>query len=172
MFKNMKIGMRLALSFSLLIILMIVIVVTGLTTIHKVNKELETIVTVENVRIQLANNMICNAREVALAVRGTLLLKYNNETGGKIQNMRDGWTECWKNYHKYFADIKELHEEDDTSTLNLLNKIESSGDSAQKLTAKAIEMGLTGKIHDATNYVFITAYPSVKKWIQHLDELV
>jgi len=78
MFKNMKIGLRLTLSFSLLIILMIVIIVIGLGAIGSVDTELKAIVEVENVRTQLANNMIDNAREIALAVRGTLLLKYNN----------------------------------------------------------------------------------------------
>jgi methyl-accepting chemotaxis protein len=172
MFKNMKIGMRLALSFSLLIFLMIVIIVTGLTTVNNVNAELETIVEVENVRTQLANDMIDNAREVALAVRGTLLMKYNNESNGNIQKMKDGWTESWRKYHKNIAEIKKLITENDTSSFSHLNRIEALGDSAQLQTAKAIELALTGNIHEATAFVFTKAYPTVKQWIQGANDLI
>jgi methyl-accepting chemotaxis protein len=172
MFKNMKIGLRLALSFSFLIILMIVIIITGLMTINNVNTKFKTIVTVENIRTRLANNMIDNAREVALSVRGTLLVKYNNESDANIQKMKDGWNESWRKYHKNIAEIKEIITENDTSGFILINEIEAYGDSAQLLTSKAIEQAVAGNTHGATTFVFTKAYPSVLKWIQSLNDLI
>jgi methyl-accepting chemotaxis protein len=172
MLKNMKIGMRLALSFSLILALMIVLIVVGINAMKKINAEFETIVKVENLRTQLANNIIDNAREVALAVRGTLLMKYNNESNVNIQKMRDGWTENWIEYHKNISKIKKFITESDTSSFSILNKIEADGDSAQQLTAKAIEMALAGNIHEATTFIFTRAYPSVKQLIQTANDLI
>jgi methyl-accepting chemotaxis protein len=171
MFKNMKIGLRLALSFSILIVLMIAIFVTGIVTISNASAELKTIVNVAIVRTQLANSIINNAKEVALSVRGTLLMKYDNEPNENIQKMRDGWTENFREYHSNIAKIKNIIEGSDTS-ISFINKIEATGDTAQQFTAKAIEMALTGKLNEATTYVFSTAYPSVKRWIQNANDLI
>jgi methyl-accepting chemotaxis protein len=172
MFKNMKIGLRLGLSFCLILVFMIAIILTGLTTMNKINDDLKMIVTVENASTQLANNMVNNAREVALAVRGTLLMKYKNESNENVQKMKDGWTESWRNYHNDITKIKELFPKNETIGLNLLNKIETYADTAQRLTAKAIEIANTGNTNDATAFVFTKAYPSVLEWITALNNLI
>ncbi|KAF0142550.1 MAG: Uncharacterized protein FD122_507 [Stygiobacter sp.] len=172
MFKNMKIGLRLTLSFGLLIILMIVIIVIGLDAVSSVDSELKTIVGVENVRTQLANNMIDNAREIALAVRGTLLLKYNNESNANLQKMKDSWTDSWKNYHKNLAEIKKLITGNDSTGLMLLNKITLTADSAQQRTGEAIDMAFKGNTRVATVYVFTKAYPTVKRLINNSSTLI
>ena len=172
MFNNMKIGLRLTLSFGLLILLMIVIIVIGLDALSSVETELKTIVKVENVRTQLANNMIDNAREIALAVRGTLLLKYNNESNANIQKMKDGWADSWENYHKNLTDIKKLITDNDSTGFQLLKKITLSADSAQQRTGEAIDMALKGNTHVATVYVFTKAYPTVKRFINNSNTLI
>lgn len=172
MFKNMKIGLRLTLSFGLLIILMIVIIVIGLDAVSSVDSELKTIVGVENVRTQLANNMIDNAREIALAVRGTLLLKYNNESNANLRKMKDSWTDSWKNYHKNLAEIKKLITGNDSTGLMLLNKITLTADSAQQRTGEAIDMAFKGNTRVATVYVFTKAYPTVKRLINNSSTLI
>lgn len=172
MFNKMKIGMRLSLSFCLLIILMIIIIVTGVVSMNNIYSKFEKIVEVDLVRTQLANQMIDNAREVALAVRGTLLLKYKNESTANIQKMSEGWNESWRKYHIQIDQIKKIITKEDTERLRIINKIEAVGDSAQQRTAKAIEMALTGNINKATAFVFTTAYPTVKRWIQAANELI
>ena len=74
--KNLKIGQRLGLGFSFILLFIIGLILIGLSAMRSINKELQSIVKIENVSTQLANDMMNNAREVALAVRGTLLMKY------------------------------------------------------------------------------------------------
>ncbi|TAL74226.1 MAG: hypothetical protein EPN88_03980, partial [Bacteroidetes bacterium] len=62
MLKNMKIGLRMSLGFSIIILFIIGLIFIGLNAMKVINKEMETIVKVDNVCIQLANNMIKDAR--------------------------------------------------------------------------------------------------------------
>jgi methyl-accepting chemotaxis protein len=173
MFNNMKIGVRFGLGFCVVIGFMIAIIVVSLNQMATSHYDLERIIKVNNVRVQLANNMIDNARGVALSVRGILMLKYAGESGDKIQKMKDEWTELWRLYHQDVADVKKLiNNGEDTTGSVLLDKIEVAADSARLLTAKAIDMAVAGKVKDATDFVFGTAYPSVKRWIGHNDDFI
>ena len=62
MFNNMKIGLRLALGFCLVIVFMIAIIVLSLNQMAVSHDKLELYCKRTNVRVQLANNMIDNAR--------------------------------------------------------------------------------------------------------------
>jgi methyl-accepting chemotaxis protein len=172
MFNNMKIGLRLALGFCLVICFIIAIIVVSVNQMAVSHAKIDRIVKVNNVRVQLANSMIDNAREIALAVRGTLLLKYNNESSENFQRMRDGWSENWNKYYQNIAEVKKLIEEVDTIGFNLLGKVEASGDSARQLTAKAIELAVASKLSAATDFVFSRAYPSVKLWINDNQDFI
>ncbi len=103
MFNSMKVGSRLALGFSLLLVFMVAIIVIGIAAIKKVNAELETIVQVQNVRTQLANDMIDKARETAIAVRNILLIKFKSESSESIQEHRDHIAILRKSYAESFA---------------------------------------------------------------------
>jgi methyl-accepting chemotaxis protein len=172
MFNNMKIGLRLALGFCLVISFMIAIIGVSLNQIADNHDKVEFIVKTINVRVQLANNMIDNAREIALAVRGTMMLKYAGESGKKIQKMRNEWAEWWRIYYQNVAEVKKLIIQEDTTGHVLLSKIVAAADSARSLTAKAIDLAAAGKVKDATDFVFSTAYPSVERWIQHNQDFV
>ena len=172
MFNNMKIGMRLALGFCVVIGFLIAIILVSLNQMAASQDKLKIIVNITTVRVQLANNMIDNAREVALAVRGILLLKYNKESSENIQKMKDEWAEKWRIYYQNIAEVKKLIIQEDTTGSVLLGKIEAAADSARSLTAKAIDLAVAGKVKDATDFVFGTAYPSVKRWIQYNQDFI
>ena len=89
MFKNMKIGWRMGLGFSLVLVFMIVIILVSLNEMEDSRDNLDRIVKVNNVRLSLANDMIDDARETAIAVRTFLLGKYSNQPSESIQKMRD-----------------------------------------------------------------------------------
>jgi methyl-accepting chemotaxis protein len=172
MFNNIKIGLRLAIGFCIVIVFMIAIIVVSLNQMAESHNMLDRIVNVNNVRVQMANNMTDNAREVALSVRGLIILKYADESGDKIQKMKDDWTERWRLYHQNVAEVKKLIMMKDTTGFVLLCKIEVAADSAHLLTTKAIDLALAGNIKDATNFVFSTAYPAVTRWIQHNQDFI
>ena len=172
MFKNTKIGIRLALSFSIVIVFMIVLIIIGLRQMAADQNNLDRIAKEVDVRIQLANNMIDNAREVALSVRGLLMLKYSNQPEVKINNMRDNWAEKWKAYDQNKTEIEKLILHECPIGQHLFLKIQASSDTAHELTARAIEMATTDNLNDATRFVFSTAYPSILRWIKSNNDFI
>ena len=173
MFKNIKISARLALSFSILIVFLIAIIITSVVTIGKVNDNLKKVAEVENIRTQLANEIIDNAREVALSVRGTLLFVYANDKGEHIERMKNNWERSWRNCYNSINGYKKLiNNDDDTERINQINQITTIADSAKILTARAIEISLKENIDDATSYVFTTAYPKVRRLITLSNNLI
>ena len=57
MFANMKIGKRMSLGFGLLLVIMVVLIWEGVTGMSDIQKNLERIVKVNNVRIDLLNDV-------------------------------------------------------------------------------------------------------------------
>jgi methyl-accepting chemotaxis protein len=172
MFKNIKIGFRLALGFSLVIAFMIVLIIIGLRQMKADHDNLERIAKEVNVRVRLANEMIDEAREVALSIRGLLLRKYSNQSEASINEMRDKWADNWNAYDQNIAEVKKLIFKECPIGQQLFLKIQASSDTARELTAKAIEMAMAGNLYEATHFVFSTAYPSVKRWIKNNQDFI
>ena len=172
MLNNIRIGYRLAVGFCVVIAFMIATIALNISQMAANQAQLKQIVKVANVRVQLANQMIDNAREVALAVRNTIILRYSKAPSESVLKMRDNWADQWDKYHQNIAEAKKLIIADDATGLDLCNKVVSTGDIAQKSTAKAIELVLAGKEKEATVFVFATAYPSVQKWIEANQEFI
>ena len=172
MLKNMKIGLRLALGFCLVFGFMIALIIVSLNQMKVDYTNLDQIVNEVNARVRLASNMVDNAREVALSVRGTLLLKYKNESNENVQKMKNNYAERWSVYDQNIAQMKTMMNKECAVGHQLFAKIETSADSARQLTTQAIEMAMTGKLDDATKFVFTTAYPSVQRWIQNNQNFI
>jgi methyl-accepting chemotaxis protein len=166
MLKNIKIGSRLAFGFSLLILFMIVLIFISIRQIKEDKYNLARINEVD-MRIQLANNMIGNAKDVALSVRGFLLRKYSNSPEEQIQKMRDEYKAKWLAFDQNIEKVEKLMVQECPVGHQLFLNIQVSGDTARQLTTKAIEMALTNKVKDATSFVFSTAYPSVQRWMRN-----
>ena len=171
MFNNMKTGLRLALGFCLVIVFLIAIMAVSINEMADSHERLDAI-KVTTVRVQLVNNMIDNAREVALAVRGTLLWKYRNESKENLLKMKDDWADKWNKYHQNMAETKKMIIAQDSVGLFLVGIAEAVADTAQQLTAKAIDMAINGKINDANDFVFGTAYPCIKRWVKSNQDFI
>jgi methyl-accepting chemotaxis protein len=172
MLKNIKIGLRLTLGFSLVIVFMIVLIIIGVRQMASDHDNLERIVKENDTRIRLANNMVDNAREVALSVRGLLMRKSSNRPEASINEMRDEYDDKWRNYDQNNAEIKKLILNEDLIGQQLFLELQASADTARQLTAKAIEMAMAGDVNEATDFVFSTDYPSVKRWIKHNHDFI
>jgi methyl-accepting chemotaxis protein len=166
MFKNLKIGLRLALGFSLIIVLMVLLIIVGILQMNTDRDTLNRIVKENNVRISLANKMIDNAREVALSVRGILLKKYNNQSEASINEAKIEWENRWKAYNLNITEMGNLISKECQVCQNMFREIRASSDTARQLTSEAIDITLAGNINEATNFVFSKAYPSVQRWIK------
>ena len=98
----MKIGARLALGFSIMLVIILILIVFGLNTQKRIQSNLTNIVMDENVRIELAHNMVNNVMEVSIQIRTILLDNSRDSLERKkvaIENIRkdfDGYFEKYK----------------------------------------------------------------------------
>ncbi len=172
MLSNMKIGTRLAFSFGLMLLLMVAVIVIGLKEMQVINKELDTIVKIENVRTQIANTLIDQARESAVLVRGTLLMIYSKQPIKRIEDNMVKYRNNRIEYNENAEKMKSLFEKNDYESINMFKKVEESGRIAQENKEKVIQLALSGKVDDATKLLFGTAYPSVQQSIKDLKEQI
>lgn len=169
MFKNMKIGLRMGLGFSLMLVFMIVIIVISLNAMEDSRDKLARIVKVNNARIHQANSMIDDVREVSIALRNVLLLK----DSGKTQETKNKIVETRKEYDANFEKIQELTANDDTKAWDIISKIKASQDASRQLNNKVFDLAMAGKYNDALDLTMNKeASSSVRQWIEHVDELI
>lgn len=168
MFKNMKIGLRMGLGFSLVLVFMIVIILVSLSEMEASHDKLERIVKVNNVRLQLANDMIDGVREVSIALRNILLIKKIANT----KEMRKRIAETRKDYDENFKKVEEMTAKDDTKAWDIISKIKANQDASRQLNNKVIDLAMAGKSDDAIDLMNKEARPKVRQWIEQMDDLV
>ena len=168
MFKNMKIGLRLALSYSFILVFMIVIIMVSLNQIKVSQTMFDRIIKINNVRLQLANNMIDHTREVSIALRNILLLKESEKTlelKNKIDSIRN-------QYDENFKKLEGLITNDDTMSFVIIAKIKASQDASRQLNNKVIDLAMAGKYEEAILLMNQQASKAVAGWINDIDDLI
>jgi methyl-accepting chemotaxis protein len=168
MFKNMKIGLRLGLSFSLLLVFMIGIILLSLNQIKVSQTLFDRIIRVNNVRLQLANNMISDVREVSINLRDILLL---NEKV-KILDVKNKIDSVRNRYDEEFKKIETLISNDDTISLVIISKIKSYQIASRQLNNSVVDLAIAGKINEALMIMNQQAGKSVSIWIKDIDDLI
>ena len=168
----MKIWLRFILSFSLILAFMITIILVSLNQIKVSHEKLTRIVKTNNVRIQLANQMIDNARESAINTRNVLLAKYQRETIKEIQKRVDELTWCRKTYQVAAANLETLFPKEDTKGFEILRIVSIYADSVREYQDKVIGLVMANRVSDGADLMFGSAYPRVKIWIKEVGGLV
>jgi methyl-accepting chemotaxis protein len=168
MFKNMKIGLRLALSFSFILVFMIATILVSLNQIKVSQSMFDRIIKINNVRLQLANTMIDRTREVSIALRNMLLLKESEKTlelKNRIDSIRN-------KYDEDFNKLVVLISSDDTMSFDLVTKIKASQTASRLLNTKIGDLVMAGKHEDAILLMNQQASKSVADWINNIDKLI
>ncbi|MBU1163356.1 MAG: methyl-accepting chemotaxis protein [Proteobacteria bacterium] len=166
MFKNMKIGLRLALGFSVVLVFMITLILLSFNAMDKIYAALEVIVKDGNVRSRLANNMIDDTREVSIALRNILL------DHSRTEEMKKRIVEIRENYDADFKKFEELVGKDETKTLELISKTKVDRDESRALNNQVFELAVAGKYKDATDLMLMKAGPRVRQWITDTNDLI
>ncbi|MEQ1790263.1 MAG: MCP four helix bundle domain-containing protein, partial [Rickettsiales bacterium] len=73
MFKNMKIGMRLGLGFSLVLILLIIIASIAVSRLSQLNEMLDLVVSDRNIKVALSTDIKNETNKIAIALRNMML---------------------------------------------------------------------------------------------------
>jgi len=168
MFNNMKIGLRLALGFGLLIGFMIAIIVVSVNQMAVSRNMLDRIVKVNNVRVQLSNTMIDNVREVSIALRTALLLKDTEKT----KQIRDKIAETRKEYDENLKKVEELTPRDDAKAFEIISKVKVSQEKSRMLNNAVFDLAVSGKHDAALDLMAGKASPAVGQLIEIIDDLI
>ena len=168
MLKNMKVGMRLALGFAVVLILMIAIIFIGNNSIGKVQENLERIVKINNVRLTQSNAMATAIRDVSISIRNMLLEK----SAAKRMDMKNKIDSLRAEYDTAYEKIQQMTSADDKEGKELLDKILEAQKTSRPLNNMVIDLTLSGKNAEATELMNQQASPSVRKWIDLMDDLI
>lgn len=168
MFKNMKIGLRMGLGFSLVLVFMIALIVAGLNGTEKINAKLDRIVKVNNVRAQLANDMIASVREVSIAIRNIFLVKDITN----INEMKNRIAEERKKYDEALRKIEELTPKERKEAFEMIARIKSAQDTSRQLNNKVIEMATENKLDEAVELINKEALTANRKWIESVEDFI
>jgi methyl-accepting chemotaxis protein len=168
MFKNLKIGLKLALSSTLILAFMIVMIVLALNGIRVTHANLDRIIKVNNVRLQEANNMIDHTREVSIALRNILLLK-NDKTTSDLKQRIDSLRNL---YDRDFKELEGLTPKDDTMSFAIISKTHSSQVASRQLNNQVTELATAHKYEEAIALMNEKASRAVQKWINDIGHLI
>jgi len=167
MFKNMKIAMRLGLANGMLLLFLAGLIWVSIANMAKIQLNLERIVTINNVRIELGNDMNDNISEVSINLRNILIDKKMEKRQEYVKRITD-----WRDkYNEAFKKLVDLTPKDDAKALGLISKITSATELARPLNNKVTELALAGKDPEAIEILNRDARPAVRSWLNAIGEL-
>ncbi len=167
MFKNMKIGMRMGIGFGVVLLLMLVNIVVSIRDMGEIDKNLERIVNVNNVRINKTADMMQSVQEVSINLRNVLLeseISKRAEYQKRIGDQRE-------KYNESFKKLEDMTTKDDAKGLELIAKTKEIQEKARPLNNKVLELSLASKDSDAVALMNKEARPAVRAWISEIDKL-
>ena len=89
MFRDMKVGVRLALAFAAVLVLMTSIIVVGVTRLGALNDEIDAITDVNNVEIQHATTMERLSLAVGTSLRNMVIFTEAQAIKAELQRVRE-----------------------------------------------------------------------------------
>ncbi len=164
---NTKVSTKLYLGFSVPVVLLLIIIAVSISNMSTIDNHLDTIVKVNNVRVDLSANMGTIVRENSISLRNLLLVK---DAKDKQAQQNDIGASRGK-YDEMFKKITEMTSKDDAKSWELFEKIKAAQSLARDLNNQVVELGLADKGSEALDLMNSKARPAVRKWLDAVDEL-
>jgi len=165
---NMKVGMRLALGFALVLVLMVVLTVVGIVRTGQIQSRLDHVIGVSNVVTRLVVDMRNNVSERITSLRTLTLMTDPSDMEPELKRFKEQTA-------KYDALQAKLSEkfaiEASAEEKALLVQIKEAESIAMPAIAKASELYLANNAMDATRVMVKEIRPAQKKWLDALDQL-
>jgi methyl-accepting chemotaxis protein len=165
---NMKVGMRLALGFALVLVLMVILTVVGVVRMAQIQNRLDHVVSVNNVVTRLVVDMRNNVSERVTSLRTLTLMTDPADMEPELNRFKE-------QTGKYDALQQKLAEkfaiEASAEEKALLAQIKDAEGVAMPAIAKASSLYLANNAMDATRVMVKEIRPAQKKWLDALDQL-
>ncbi len=170
-FGNLKIGVRLAAGFGLVLLLLAASITLALSRMGQMQANLDDIVHVNNVETGHLLTMRMTVLDRMVAVRNLALLTEAAEMDPEVERIK-------KQTARYADEEEKLHKmlaaRSDTSSeeKSLLSRLKEHETTAVPLIAKAMAFGLANKAEEATRVLIKELRPAQQKWLAELGALI
>jgi methyl-accepting chemotaxis protein len=165
---NMKVGMRLALGFALVLVLMVILTVVGVVRMAQIQNRLDHVVTVNNVVTRLVVDMRNNVSERVTSLRTLTLMTDPADMEPELNRFKEQTAKYDAFQQKLAA---KFAVEASTEEKGLLAQIKDAEGVAMPAIAKASALYLANNAMDATRVMVKEIRPAQKKWLEALDQL-
>ncbi|HEX7985728.1 MAG TPA: methyl-accepting chemotaxis protein [Duganella sp.] len=163
---HLKIGTRLGAGFAIVLALLVAVVILGLSSMGRIGSRTHDIIEDKNVKLEAANHMVNNVRNITLHLTNALVVPGTPEMNAELQKMAEA--------RKRYGDAKKILSDratDDKEKAMLANLDTLINDGAAK-NNKVIELRKDGEIQDATTYLTQTAAPAMQGVLKALDDIL
>jgi methyl-accepting chemotaxis protein len=161
---QLKIGTRLAFGFGLLVFLSLLSAGLSLNKLGAIQANLEDVVTDNNLRVRLNNEMSQAVHIVARVVRTLVILEDVNQMGQE----KDKIIQARERYDKSFAALQKLPAS--AAGQALRSKIADLAGISRRLNNQIIELAMANKDAEAKDLLLGQAGPAVNQWQEAIAE--
>ncbi|QGZ40157.1 methyl-accepting chemotaxis protein [Pseudoduganella flava] len=163
---NLKIGARLGLGFGAVLALLLVVLAIGLSSMARIGARTDDIVADKNVKLEAANTMVDNIRNVTLALTTIIVTPSTPQVNAELEKVA-GYR---KNYAAAKARlVKRLTTEREKALMAKVDALLADGAAKND---KLIALRKDGEIQDGTEYLLNTAAPTLTGVLTAMDELI
>lgn len=163
-FKDMKIGTRLGVAFGLVLLVTIIAAVLTLSKVADIQENLRDIVTDNNVKIRLINEMSNSTHTIARVVRTVVLLTDDKQMAQEERKI----TKARADYNKAWAQLEKIPASE--AGMAIRKKISEARATAGPLNNLVIELGQSHMVAEATTMLMKEAGPATQKMQDALEE--
>ena len=168
MLGNMKIGKRMTLAFGLLLLITVVLIWEGVSSMSDIQKNLERIVKVNNVRIDLCNDVYKDIDQISLNIRNMIIA---NEPA-KLSEYQQRITKYREEYAANFKKVEDITSKDDKLSWDLITKVKETTALFSQLNTKVIELAMAQKDAEAGALLSKEAAPVGRKLSEEMEKLI
>jgi methyl-accepting chemotaxis protein len=168
MFGNMKIGKRMAIGFGLVLVIMVVLIWEGVSGMSDIEKNLERIVKVNNLRIDFCNDVYKDIDQISINIRNMIL----TNDPAKITEYQQRIVKFREEYSSNFKKVEEMTSKDDKQSWELIAKIKETTALFAQANNKVIELALAQKDADAAAILSKEAAPLGRKLSEEMGKLI
>ncbi|HRY56353.1 MAG TPA: methyl-accepting chemotaxis protein [Spirochaetia bacterium] len=165
---NLKIGLRLAIAFALLLAFLVLIVATALSSMSSIQEKLDRIVRVNMGRLDRAAGMSTDIRESAISIRNILF----EESGEARAEQAKRVAERRESYDRLLAQVEELTPKDDVKARGMIEAIRSGQAACRAINDRVIALALEGKAREAIALLNAESRPATRSWLDAIDLLI